>query len=68
MLFAVLGLFLAGFREGMWRRCTPEDVVRWRAEAETMPPAPPQAASGKPVHKAAWRAHLARASRHNQPS
>jgi hypothetical protein len=33
VLFALLGLFLSGFREGVWRRYTPEDVARWQAEA-----------------------------------
>lgn len=33
VLFALLALFLSGFREGVWRRYTPEDVARWQAEA-----------------------------------
>ena len=33
ILFALLGLFLVGFREGVWRKYTPEDVARWKAEA-----------------------------------
>ncbi|HEX8329309.1 MAG TPA: hypothetical protein VF629_17370 [Hymenobacter sp.] len=34
VLFALLGLFLAEFREGVWRRYTSEDVARWQAETE----------------------------------
>lgn len=33
VLFALLGLFLFGFREGVWRRYSPEDIARWQAEA-----------------------------------
>ena len=31
VLFALLGLFLAGFREGVWTKYTPEDIARWHA-------------------------------------
>jgi hypothetical protein len=61
ILFALLGLFLAGFREGVWRCYTPEDVARWRAEAEatevassspllgaTVPPVPAIPAFSRP--------------------
>ena len=44
ILFALLGLFLAGFREGVWRCYTPEDVARWRASAEAS-----EVASSSPV-------------------
>jgi len=31
VLFSLLGLFLAGFREGVWTKYTPEDIARWHA-------------------------------------
>ncbi|MDB5235656.1 MAG: hypothetical protein JWR44_2649 [Hymenobacter sp.] len=37
VLFALLGLFLAGFREGVWQKYTPEDVARWKSEASEAP-------------------------------
>jgi hypothetical protein len=33
ILFALLALFLAGFREGVWTKYTAQDVARWQAEA-----------------------------------
>ena len=33
ILFALLALFLAGFREGVWTKYTSQDVARWQAQA-----------------------------------
>ena len=33
ILFGLLGLFLAGFREGVWTKYTAQDVARWQVEA-----------------------------------
>ena len=39
VLFALLGLCQACFREGVWTKYTPEDVARWQAEAAQAAPA-----------------------------
>ena len=33
-LFALLGLCLACFREGVWTQFTSEDIARWQAEGK----------------------------------
>jgi hypothetical protein len=33
ILFGLLGLFLTGFREGVWTKYTAQDVARWQIEA-----------------------------------
>ena len=32
ILFALLGLCLACFREGVWTQYTPQDIARWQAD------------------------------------
>lgn len=44
VLFALLGLCLACFREGVWTKYTARDVARWQADAAQTAPVPP------PVH------------------
>lgn len=34
ILFALLGLCLACFREGVWTQFTPQDIARWQAEGQ----------------------------------
>lgn len=34
ILFALLGLCLACFREGVWTQYTPYDIARWQAEGQ----------------------------------
>ena len=41
VLFALLGLCLACFREGVWTKYTPQDVARWQSEAAQAMLAPP---------------------------
>jgi hypothetical protein len=33
ILFGLLGLFLTGFREGVWTKYTAQDAARWQIEA-----------------------------------
>ncbi|WP_046242482.1 hypothetical protein [Hymenobacter terrenus] len=41
ILFALLALFLAGFREGVWTKYTAQDVARWQAQAAAQSAIPP---------------------------
>ncbi|MBD2767957.1 hypothetical protein IC235_08630 [Hymenobacter sp. BT664] len=62
ILFALLALFLAGFREGVWTKYTAQDVARWQTEAATQaavatglpqpPAAPPVVSSPAPIRLA----------------
>ena len=42
ILFALLALCLACFREGVWTVYTAEDVARWQAEAAQAAQTPPR--------------------------
>ena len=53
ILFMLLGLCLACFREGVWSQYTSQDIARWQAEgqaarAHPAAPALPRAGSGNP--------------------
>ncbi|WP_191004077.1 hypothetical protein [Hymenobacter montanus] len=38
ILFLLLALFLAGYRDGVWTKYTPQDVARWQVEAAAQSP------------------------------
>ena len=40
IIFALLGLCLACFRDGVWTKYTPQDVARWQAEQARTAPTP----------------------------
>ena len=41
VLFGLLFCCLACFREGVWKKYTPQDVARWQAETPAHPPVLP---------------------------
>ncbi|WP_201987611.1 hypothetical protein [Hymenobacter rubidus] len=64
-LFALLGLFLAGFREGVWTQYTPQDVARWQAEAAQSKLAVQRFLPAPPVQR---RSQGAAAQKHMDPA